>query len=72
MNGGRREPMAIAARMAVFGRVPFFYYVLHILLVHLLTVPVALMLGQPWDARFIGGHVLSGPPPGYGLNLRGI
>jgi uncharacterized membrane protein len=63
---------AIAARVTVFGRVPFFYYVLHILLAHLLTVPVALVLGQPWDARFIGGHVLSGPPPGYGLNLRGI
>ena len=64
---------AIAARITVFGRVPFFYYVLHILLAHLLTVPVALLLGQPWNARLIGGPILAGPPPpGYGLNLRGI
>ena len=63
---------ALANMVTVFGRVPLFYYVLHIFPAHLLTVPVALVLGQPWDARFIGGHVLSGPPPGYGLNLTGI
>jgi uncharacterized membrane protein len=63
----------VASKIVVFGRVPLFYYVLHILLAHVLTVPVALLLDQPWDARLIGGPILSGPPaPGYGLNLRGI
>ena len=64
---------AMANAVVVFGRVPFFYYLLHIFLAHVLTVPVALLMGQPWNGRLIGGPILAGPPPpGYGLNLRGI
>jgi len=62
----------IAARVVVFGRVPMFYYLLHIYLAHLMTIPVALLFGQPWDGRLFGGPVFGPPPPGYGLNLGGI
>ena len=60
---------AIASKVVVFGRVPMFYYVLHIYLAHLLTIPVALLFGQPWNGRLFGGPVMLPPPPGYGFNL---
>jgi uncharacterized membrane protein len=66
---GRSLLSAAAAKVVVFGRVPLFYYVLHIFLAHLLTVPVALLFGQPWDGRLLGGPVFAPPPPGYGFNL---
>jgi uncharacterized membrane protein len=63
---------AIASRVVVFGRVPLFYYLLHIYAAHLITIPVALLFGQPWDGRLFGGPVFEPPPPGYGLNLGSI
>ena len=68
----RTAVAAIASRVVVFGRVPLFYYVLHILAAHLLTVPAALLFGQPWDARLVGGPIFEPPPPGYGFNLPAI
>jgi uncharacterized membrane protein len=63
---------AIASRVVIFGRVPLFYYVLHIYAAHLMTIPVALLFGQPWTGRLFGGPVFDPPPPGYGLNLGPI
>jgi uncharacterized membrane protein len=53
----------------VYGRVPMFYYVLHIYLAHLLAVVLAFATHQ--SARWLlkGGFFLSGPPPGYGHAL---
>lgn len=59
----------LAQKITVFGRVPLFYYVLHIYLIHLMALAVALLTGQPsgWLAR--GGFMLALPPEGYGYNL---
>jgi uncharacterized membrane protein len=62
---------AAARVVSVFGRVPFFYYILHIPLIHLLAIVVSqLRLGHvsPW---LFGNHPMGiGPPPdGYTWSL---
>lgn len=54
--------------LLVFGRVPMFYYICHLFLVHVLAVGAALLFGQPWR-WLIGGSFINGAPPGYGHNL---
>ena len=53
---------ALARWISVFGRVPFFYYMLHIPLIHLLAVVVSkIRLGQvsPW---LFANHPMGNPP----------
>jgi uncharacterized membrane protein len=64
---------AAARVLTIFGRVPFFYYVLHIPLIHAVAAVVSLMrLGEvsPW---LMANHPMMPPPPpeGYtwGLGL---
>jgi uncharacterized membrane protein len=66
-------PGRIARWLTVFGRVPFFYYMLHIPLIHALAVVVSsVRLGEvsPW---LFANHPMGNPPPpdGYtwGLGL---
>lgn len=55
-------------KILVFGRVPMFYYILHIFLIHAMAIAVAVMLHQP--ARWLIGGFFNGPPPnGYGHGL---
>jgi uncharacterized membrane protein len=56
-------------KILVFGRVPMFYYILHIFLIHIMAVIVALMIGQPTTALMNGGIFAGPPPPGYGHGL---
>jgi uncharacterized membrane protein len=62
---------AMAQGLTVFGRVPFFYYMLHIPLIHVLAVIVSkVRLGtvSPW--LFANHPMGSGPPPdGYAWSL---
>jgi uncharacterized membrane protein len=54
---------AVARRIIIFGRVPFFYYVLHIPLIHALALIVSkLRLGfvSPW---LFANHPMGNPPP---------
>lgn len=55
----------------VYGRVPLFYYLLHIYVLHVLSILVCAWMGHDW-------HVLTAPlaqrmkmrlPPGYGFSL---
>ena len=56
--------------LTTFGRVPFFFYVVHLPVIH------ALAVGLAWftvgDAGFMFGHAIPLKPPGYGLGLPGI
>ena len=61
----------VARGLTVFGRVPFFYYLLHIPLIHLLAIAVSaarLGEGSPW---LFANHPMGSPPPpeGYRWSL---
>ncbi len=64
-------PGIVAQRLSLFGRVPFFFYVLHIPLIHALALVVSkLRLGavSPW---LFTNHPMGNPPPpdGYTWSL---
>ncbi|MGA8150255.1 MAG: heparan-alpha-glucosaminide N-acetyltransferase domain-containing protein [Terriglobales bacterium] len=67
---GVKTRRGIAGVLLVFGRVPLFYYVLHLFFIHTLAVWVALVMHQPAAWLLYGGFMLS-PfiPPGYGHGL---
>lgn len=55
----------------VFGRVPLFYYVLHIYLIHLLAVATAVLMGL--NVRFLlSAPFFSAPVPGWGFGLPAV
>jgi uncharacterized membrane protein len=56
--------------ITVFGRVPFFYYVAHIYLIHLLAVMHVWAAGG--DASWLIGGLPTEKPVNYGLPLYGI
>ena len=60
---------AIARVLIVFGRVPLFYYVIHIYLAHLIAIGVALAFHQPTLRLLDGSYFVSPPEPGYGHHL---
>lgn len=58
--------------LQVYGRVPFFYFLLHIALIHGLALVVSAARGENWRwwvTEFPSGGVLTGHPPGYGYGL---
>lgn len=61
------------AKIAVFGRVPMFYYIAHIFLVHLLAVAAAAISGYRWSDMILSTRVNSSPElEGYGFNLMTV
>ena len=60
-----RWPGALARFVTTFGRVPLFYYLLHIFLLHLLAV----VFNIARYGRRIGEVFANGLPPDYGFNL---
>jgi uncharacterized membrane protein len=64
-----RLPRAITQPFVTFGRVPFAFYVAHILVIHLLSM--ALGVWQGFDARqFV--TIFFFYPAGYGVSLAGV
>ena len=61
----------IAGMLEVFGRVPLFYYLLHIPLIHLLAIGVSLLRDGTVSPWLFDNHPMgSGPaPPGYTWTL---
>ncbi len=53
----------------VYGRVPLFYYVLHLYLIHLATIAAAMLFHQPASWLWHGAFVLNPIPTGYGHGL---
>jgi uncharacterized membrane protein len=60
---------AAARFFVVYGRVPMFYYVLHLYVIHLLAVGAAVAFGQPYSWLLHGAFLLNRYPPGYGHHL---
>lgn len=60
----------VAEAITTFGRVPFFYYVVHLYLIHALAVLFAwLTIG---DGTWLFRPFPAGRPAGYGLGLPGV
>ena len=66
-NAGGRA----AAVLKIFGRVPFFYYVLHIPLIHLAAMIVSLLRAGSVAPWLFMNHPVMNPPaqPGYVWSL---
>jgi uncharacterized membrane protein len=65
---GARAERGLSRILMVYGRVPLFYYVLHIYLLNGMARLVALAFHQPvWNATIIADFVQK--PPGYGHGL---
>src|SRR5690606_117988 len=65
-----KQPSALAQKVIVFGRVPLFYYVMHIFVLHALALVAAVATGYSvWTMIFNTWVTLSQELVGYGFSL---
>jgi uncharacterized membrane protein len=58
---------------SVFGKVPFFFYIIHLYFIHVFALLVAELTGFGWENMIIYGFVTLMPSlKGYGFNLVGV
>jgi uncharacterized membrane protein len=60
---------ALHSVLLIFGRVPMFYYILHLYLIHAMAFVVALLFHQPANWLLHGGFWTNNTPAEYGHNL---
>jgi uncharacterized membrane protein len=63
---------AVRSILSVYGRVPFFYYILHFTAIHLAAMLTTAALGLDWRwwlKLSPAGGIFAGQPPGYGFSL---
>lgn len=61
---------ALRGILQVYGKVPFFYYILHFTLAHVFTLLTAAALGKDWRWYIqLAPKGFLQPAPGYGFNL---
>jgi uncharacterized membrane protein len=60
--------------IAVYGRVPMFYYIIHIWLIHFFALILVVLQGHPWTDMTAFTSWVDGMPnlKGYGLPLGGV
>jgi uncharacterized membrane protein len=64
------QPSALARKVIVFGRVPLFFYVMHIFMVHFVAMIAAVMTGYSvWTMIFNTWVTFSQELTGYGFSL---
>lgn len=66
---GMKAERGIGRILLVYGRVPLFYYVLHLYLIHLVAIAIAIAFHQPSSWLWHGGMFVLGVPEGYGHGL---
>jgi hypothetical protein len=66
---GIKAERGLGRILLVYGRVPLFYYVLHLYLIHILAIVVAAFFHQPVSWLWHGGMFVLGVPAGYGHGL---
>jgi hypothetical protein len=60
----------LASKFVIFGRVPMFYYLAHILLIHILATIGAILTGYSFSDMVLTSSVQIAPAlRGYGFNL---
>ncbi len=60
----------ITEKISTFGRVPMFYYLVHIFFIHLLAMAAVVALGHKWSDMVVWTWVTSSPElKGYGFSL---
>lgn len=69
----KRNALRLAAPLDAYGRTPFFFYLVHLFLIHAFALAAATLLHWPTDYVFwrsIGPNLT--PPDGYGFGLAGV
>lgn len=60
----------LTSKITIFGRVPMFYYLAHIFLIHLLAIIAVIISGHKWTDMILSARVNASPQlKGYGFNL---
>lgn len=62
---------ARSSLLLVYGRVPLFYFIIHLYLIHALMVGIVLLQGYPFS-QLDFSPLKFGRPPGAGISLGGV
>jgi len=72
-QSSRRSSLKGLRALPYFGREPFFFYLIHLFLIHAAALAVAWLCGWPMDYLFWQGVEPNlVPPAGYGVGLVGV